>query len=348
VSYAWSGGADLMGRAVAPDGHVVRETVSRKSADLDRLRWDDLPTRDANGNKMEYWIDAPGDDQRTGGMTGWEREWRQTRAARPAATTPTQYAHLFWLDRAAGLLVIQYWFYYPYNDWINHHEGDWEHINVILQGSCADGGGRCRVDAAGTFKPVDHEFYFHRYRVDTAHPVLAEGEGGAHPVVFVGGRAQMWWWTGSQSGGSYPLAARFPGAGFGAGPFEVGDDTRTPGRVLPPSAFDVVLLPEPERLDARRHPELSWLKLSFYAGQVRVHHNPPFIDRFGGGKAPQQPGRRRDWNTIATCPLWTGTPIKDADPLLASVTGPMTVPSSGGSQDKLALPHEALGSSTLR
>ncbi len=29
-------------------------------------------------------------------------------------------------------LVFQYWFFYPYNDSGNKHEGDWEHINVVL------------------------------------------------------------------------------------------------------------------------------------------------------------------------------------------------------------------------
>lgn len=29
-------------------------------------------------------------------------------------------------------LVLQYWFFYPYNDAGNTHEGDWEHINVVV------------------------------------------------------------------------------------------------------------------------------------------------------------------------------------------------------------------------
>lgn len=28
--------------------------------------------------------------------------------------------------------IIQYWFFYPYNDGGNNHEGDWEHINVVI------------------------------------------------------------------------------------------------------------------------------------------------------------------------------------------------------------------------
>lgn len=29
-------------------------------------------------------------------------------------------------------LVLQYWFFYPFNDGGNDHEGDWEHLNVVL------------------------------------------------------------------------------------------------------------------------------------------------------------------------------------------------------------------------
>ena len=28
--------------------------------------------------------------------------------------------------------ILQYWFFYPYNDAGNKHEGDWEHINVVI------------------------------------------------------------------------------------------------------------------------------------------------------------------------------------------------------------------------
>ena len=29
--------------------------------------------------------------------------------------------------------ILQYWFFYPYNDGANNHEGDWEHINVSIK-----------------------------------------------------------------------------------------------------------------------------------------------------------------------------------------------------------------------
>jgi hypothetical protein len=34
-------------------------------------------------------------------------------------------------------LVFQYWFFYPFNDAVNAHEGDWEHINVIIASKAA-------------------------------------------------------------------------------------------------------------------------------------------------------------------------------------------------------------------
>jgi hypothetical protein len=86
------------------------------------------------------------------------------------------------------------------------------------------------------------------------------------------------------------------------------DDTRAPGHHVAADRFDVVLLPEPARLDTRARPELSWLKLPFFAGQPRVYRNPPLVERFGGARTPRQPARRQDWNAIRTRPQWPGVP----------------------------------------
>ena len=72
-------------------------------------------------------VDLPGDD---------ESSWRHAheRATKPAHT----FAHIF-LDYAPAIdglprvhFEIQYWFYYPFNDSANNHEGDWEHITVCV------------------------------------------------------------------------------------------------------------------------------------------------------------------------------------------------------------------------
>jgi hypothetical protein len=311
VGYMWSGGADLQARTVAADG-TVRTERAAAARDLGRTPWDALPERDARGDEIEYWIDGPGDDRMRDGVSDWRRAWRAT-----ADKTPTQYAHVFWLNRARGELVVQYWFFYPFNEWVNHHEGDWEHVNVVLAGPS-------RLGRATDYRAIGYEYYFHGFRLDTEEPVRVADRDGAsderrdHPLVFVGGHGSALWWSGTQSGGSYPWAAAYPGAGGGLGPFGVADDTRAPARVLEPERFDIVMLPEPARLDARAHPELSWLRLPFLAGQPHVSGNPPLVDRFGGGKPPRQPARRREWNAIGSRPLWTGSAILDGDqPVLA-------------------------------
>ena len=295
VRYTWSAGADLQTRTVAAGGAVLHSGTAVAGADLDRRAWDDLPDHDAAGNRIEYWVDGPGDDRVQDGLSDWRRRWRET-----ADKTPTQYAHLFWLNRARGELVIQYWFFYPFNEWINHHEGDWEHVNVVVSGPG-------RLGPSSEYRMLGAEFYFHGSRLDTDQPI----RGGEHPVVYVGGRGRVLWWAGTQSGGSYPRPASYPGAAGSFGPIGVADDTRKPARTLEAERFDVVLLPEPARLDARAHPNLSWLKLPFFAGQSRTYENPPLVDHFGGGRPPRQPARRADWDAIASRPLWSGLPVVD-------------------------------------
>ena len=34
-----------------------------------------------------------------------------------------------------SLTVIQYHYFYPYNDWWNNHEGDWQRIDVVIDSS---------------------------------------------------------------------------------------------------------------------------------------------------------------------------------------------------------------------
>ena len=77
-------------------------------------------------------------------------------------------------ENRAYEFVLQYWFFYPYNDGFNNHEGDWEHINVFIKPlnklseplSEAD---VCRILTEGPFSdtPLDRlviqrvDYYFH-------------------------------------------------------------------------------------------------------------------------------------------------------------------------------------------
>ncbi len=82
-------------------------------------------------------FDLPGDNEKT-----WRAEYEnQFVNPRHGASQdfPRVYVHPFLTEvRASGTVqpgyevVLQYWFFYPFNDGGNNHEGDWEHINVIV------------------------------------------------------------------------------------------------------------------------------------------------------------------------------------------------------------------------
>ena len=83
------------------------------------------------------YLDFPGYDAKS-----WHEElWpRKGEARRPEmAGSERVFVHPFIAAVESGPeagqgfeLVLQYWFFYPVNDGPNDHEGDWEHINVIV------------------------------------------------------------------------------------------------------------------------------------------------------------------------------------------------------------------------
>ncbi|MFC1475965.1 hypothetical protein ACFLQW_03085 [Candidatus Zixiibacteriota bacterium] len=91
-------------------------------------------------------------------------------AVHPAGTPDTAYE-----------FVIQYWFFYPFNDGGNNHEGDWEHINVRLASTATPSGlfstdeiraiinpGRTELLDSLVLGKVD--YYFHHYVVTLEYP----------------------------------------------------------------------------------------------------------------------------------------------------------------------------------
>jgi hypothetical protein len=82
------------------------------------------------------YIDFPGFD---------EKSWKTEFSDRSTGQLPTRYrdavhtyVHPFIKDFVSPSgqpgyeFVLQYWFFYPYNDGGNNHKGDWEHINVTV------------------------------------------------------------------------------------------------------------------------------------------------------------------------------------------------------------------------
>lgn len=121
-------------------------------------------------------FDMPGFDEKT-----WDAEYGSQYRPRYASAART-FAHPFIAALPAkdgappGFeFVIQYWFFYPVNDGPNNHEGDWEHINVVVSrlselARPLDAAGVERLLSASA--PIDGpdplvikriEYYFHHY-----------------------------------------------------------------------------------------------------------------------------------------------------------------------------------------
>ncbi|WP_106581455.1 hypothetical protein [Murinocardiopsis flavida] len=86
--------------------------------------------------------------------------------------------------REGGYIALQYWFFYPMNDWrsiyggVNDHEADWEKITVYLVES-GDGGYRPQWVGASS-----HEYRGDDLRRSWDDPDLHRD--GDHPVIYVG------------------------------------------------------------------------------------------------------------------------------------------------------------------
>jgi len=112
--------------------------------------------------------------------------------------------------------VLQYYFFYPTNDGGNNHEGDWEHINVMIspQNSVtelltADQVREILTTGAGygaddndplVIKNIDYYFHNQVYRMDYTHPnAYLDREAWKHEVQTEvperNGERTLWKWT---------------------------------------------------------------------------------------------------------------------------------------------------------
>lgn len=79
--------------------------------------------------RMGFYVDFPGDALKPGCI--YERDGR----AYSENVPPTIYAHIVTQADRPGRLVLQYWFYWYFNDWNDKHESDWEGIQLVLPAS---------------------------------------------------------------------------------------------------------------------------------------------------------------------------------------------------------------------
>ena len=177
----------------------------------------------------------------------------------------TAYAHVVTQPGKPGKLALQYWFYYPFNDFNNKHESDWEMIQLMFDaGSAADALNR---------RPTEVGYSQHQgaERADWTDPKLEKQ--GNHPVVFAaaGSHADffsnnLWLGHGAQEG-------------FGC------DDTRTPSRDLRTQA---VLLPDAPPTSSSA--PYAWLTFKGHWGQQE--HGP--------NNGPTGPNMKDQWTEPVT------------------------------------------------
>ena len=119
-----------------------------------------------------------------------------------------------------GFIILQYWFFYPYNNWTGtvsiQHEGDWEMAQV-------------RLDDAKDPKPLQLSLAWHkegsRYSWDELYPA-----GTTHPELFVALGGHGLWASSNTTSGSRDGKHDFSGVGY--------DLTSDIGRVLYPEHVD--------------------------------------------------------------------------------------------------------------
>jgi len=97
-------------------------------------KWPVAPSRNASPSCTST---SPGYDPKTWKAEYWPRPHEAKR--QDLLGTERVFVHPFVAEWPSGEsgdrryeFVLQYWFYYPVNDGPNDHEGDWEHINVIV------------------------------------------------------------------------------------------------------------------------------------------------------------------------------------------------------------------------
>jgi hypothetical protein len=212
------------------------------------------PTAGDLAGLYEYHLDFPGDALDPGCTYElWAN--RITDGREPAV-----YAHVATDAARPGQLVLQYWFFYAYNDWNNLHEGDWETVQLVFD--APDAG------AALGLEPVSVGYSQHEgaERADWGDEKL-ELVDGRRPVVYpaAGSHANFF------DDALYLGSSAEQGVGC--------DDTRGPHVELEPR---VVTIPS-DAAAARR--ELPWIAFEGRWGELQ--------DAFFNG--PTGPNLKRSW-----------------------------------------------------
>ena len=188
------------------------------------------PTAADIAGLYEYHLDFPGNALDPGcTYEQWARRLTQD-------SDPAVYAHVASERTAPRKLALQYWFFYPFNDFNNTHEGDWEMIQLVFDADDA-------ADALDE-RPVEVGYSSHEGAEKAAwDDEKLEIVGGTHPVVY-------------PAAGSH--ANKFTEALYLGSSAEAGvgcDDTQGPHRALTP---DVLTIPSDPAAAAAAFPWITF------------------------------------------------------------------------------------------
>jgi hypothetical protein len=262
--------------------------VDPQPADLSTLDMTTLPTTAPGGRGYVYWLDFPGTNQGNDyDQESWTGGWRAVQGTDHTTATygPHQYAHFFWLDKGDRLLAIQYFFYYPFDKFTNNHEGDWEHVNVVLW-----------YPESGAAAFVMAQFSFHGRQLGVAADRLyrTDDAGGDHLVVFVGGDACLNYvsecYCGAYSGASMPYPGHWE-LGYNE---IVAGSAGNAGRAIAASEFEVELLPRLEDVDFATDTALSWYGTPFLVGEPTTEANAGAVISTDNHRSPVHPDPAHD------------------------------------------------------
>ena len=166
------------------------------------------PVADDLVGRFEYHLDFPGNALDAG--CSYEH-WANHIGA---SEKPVVYAHVVTEAGRPGVVALQYWFFYPFNDFNNTHEGDWEMVQLNFEAG----------DAASALGTTPAEVGY------SAHEGATSSEWKDDTLEVVDSRPVVYPAAGSHA--NKYSAALWLGSSAEAG---VGcDDTRGPHRELSP------------------------------------------------------------------------------------------------------------------
>ncbi len=208
-------------------------------------------------NRFEYHLDFPGDPLDAGcDYALWAK--RLT-----AGSEPVVYAHVVTEPERPGKVSLQYWFFYPFNDFNNTHEGDWEMIQLVFDAQDA-------AEALGR-DPVEVGYSAHEGATRSAwDDDKLDVVDGTRPVVYpaAGSHANKYsaaLWLGSSAE-----------AGVGC------DDTQGPHRELSPG---VETIPSDRVAAEAAYP---WIAFEGRWGELQKAFCRARVE--GAHQAPAEPG----------------------------------------------------------